>query len=415
MFIVGISFEMLLGIITPGMVIAIHDGMITSMSRARTTRNPFFFGDLALDEAFTDRDEELASLEQDMLNGQNVALIAPRRYGKSSLVRRASQRLVAGGVRVAEVDLMKTPTKERLASHLARAIHDDIASTTTKAREGVLKAFGSLRVRPVMTYDPLDATMSFSFAARQADEDIDDTLERLLELPALLAAEQHSTVVLYFDEFQQITEIDPHLPALMRAIFQEQPDISHVYAGSKRDMMDRLFNHENEPFYRSAKVMELGAIPADAFGRFVEERFDGTDRGVGDEVVRQLLAITGGHPNATQELAHALWDQVPSGHSALPGDLDRALEAVLRSENARFTFVWEHMARAQRLLLQALTAEPGHVQSARYIDAHELPSAPTVQKAARALVGAEFIARLPDGRYGIVEPFLAEWIARYAQ
>ena len=92
MFIVGISFEMLLGIITPGMVIAIHDGMITSMSGERTTRNPFFFGDLALDEAFTDRDEELASLEQDMLNGQYVALIAPRRYGKSSLVRRASQR-----------------------------------------------------------------------------------------------------------------------------------------------------------------------------------------------------------------------------------------------------------------------------------------------------------------------------------
>jgi uncharacterized protein len=384
------------------------------MGPGTPARNPFFFGDLALDEAFTNRVSELSALEQDMRNGQNVALIAPRRYGKSSLVRRASQHLVAEGVLVAEVDLMKTPTKERLASHLARAIHDDIASTTVKAREGVLRAFNALRVRPVMTYDPADATMSFSFAARQPDEDIDDTIERLLELPAELAAEENATVVLYFDEFQQVTLIDPSLPALMRAIFQEQPGIAHVYAGSKRDMMDRLFNHENEPFYRSAKVMELGPIAPGPFAGFIVERFDATDRGVSEEVVRRLLSVTAGHPNATQELAHALWDEVPMGHSALPGDLDRALEAVLRSENARFTFIWESMARAQRLLLQALAIDPGHVQSSRYIDAHGLPSAATVQKAARTLARGELIARNPDGTYYVAEPFLPEWIARYA-
>ena len=385
------------------------------MPRTASHRNPFFFGDLALDDAFTDRDGELASLEQDMRNGQNVALIAPRRYGKSSLVRRASQTLVADGVLVAQVDLMKTPTKERLAAHLARAIHDDIASATAKAKEGVLRIFNSLRVRPVMSYDPLEGTMSFSFSPTHVAEDIDDTLERLLELPAQLAAEQDRIVVLSFDEFQQVTLIDPHLPALMRAVFQEQPDVAHVYAGSKRDMMQRLFNHENEPFYRSAKVMELGPIPIDLFAAFVEERFGTTDRGVGTDVVDRLLAVTHGHPNATQELAHALWDEVPAGHSAFLDDLGRALDAVLRSENARFTFVWEHMARAQRLLLQALAAEPGHVQSARYLEAHGLPPAATIQKAARALVAAELIARRPDGTYAIVEPFLAEWIARYAQ
>src|SRR6187402_451768 len=94
-------------------------------SMANRATNPFYFGDLALDEAFTDRDAELKSLKADIRNGQNVALIAPRRYGKSSLVRRAIQDLTARGVLVAEVDLMKTPTKAKLASKLARAIHND--------------------------------------------------------------------------------------------------------------------------------------------------------------------------------------------------------------------------------------------------------------------------------------------------
>ena len=273
------------------------------MSERTRVVNPFYFGDLAVDEAFTDRRDELKSLKADMLNGRNVALIAPRRYGKSSLVRRASQELQRNGVLVAEVDLMKAPTKERFASHLARAIHDDVASPMFKARDAALRVFDSLRVKPVITYDPAGGTFGFSFSAAHAAEDIDATIERLLELPAELAAEQRKRVVLYFDEFQEVTDIDPGLPALMRAVFQEQPDVGHVYAGSKRDMMSRLFNHENEPFYRSAKVMEIGPIPPDLFARFIRERFDATDRGVSTAAVDGLLEITHGHPYATQEVA----------------------------------------------------------------------------------------------------------------
>ena len=377
--------------------------------------NPFYFGDLALDEAFTDRAPELDALKKDMLNGQNVALIAPRRYGKSSLVRRASQELAADeGVLVAEIDLMKAPTRERFASHLARAIHDDLASTSEKAKEGVLRFFSSLRVKPTVTYNALDASFSFSFSSTHTSDDIDDTIERLLELPAQLAAEQRKIVVVYFDEFQEVTSIDPNLPALMRAIFQEQPDVSHVYAGSKRDMMHRLFNAKQEPFYRSAKVMEIGVIPVELFKSFVKERFDATDRGISDEVVDDLLATTRGHPYATQELAYALWDEVPMGHAALTSDLERALDAVLRSENARFTLLWETLARSRRQLLQALAVEPGHVQSTKYIDRHGLPAATTMQKAAEALVARELIAKRADGQHEIVEPFLAEWVKRYA-
>src|SRR5215210_6556244 len=170
---------------------------------ARRVSNPFYFGDLALDDAFTDRESELKSLEADMSNGQNVVLIAPRRYGKSSLVRRAAQDLLAAGVLVAEVDLMKTPTKERLAASLARTIHSDLASVLFKAKEA-LRVFGSLRITPVITLNPDDGSYSFSFTASHNDEDIDATIERLLELPAQLAADQGRRVVLYFDEFQEV-------------------------------------------------------------------------------------------------------------------------------------------------------------------------------------------------------------------
>ena len=128
----------------------------------------------------------------------------------------------------------------------------------------------------------------------------------------------------------------------MRAIFQKQSDVSHVYAGSKRDMMRRLFNDENEPFYRSAKTMEVGPIPEHLFKEFIKGHFDRTGRSVGDEALDRLLAITQGHPYATQELAYALWEEVPERSSGSASDLDDALKAVLRAENAHFTLVWEN-------------------------------------------------------------------------
>lgn len=376
--------------------------------------NPFYFGDLALDEAFTDRVDELDALKADMLNGQNVALIAPRRYGKSSLVRRAAQELIAAGVLVAGVDLMKASSKERFAAQLARAIHDDLTSVMFEAKEA-LAVFSSLRITPTITFNPADSSYSFSFSTSRAEEaDVDATIERLLELPAQLAAEQKKRVVLSFDEFQEVTDIDAKLPALMRAIFQEQSDVSHVYAGSRRNMMSRLFNDKNEPFYRSAKVMEIGPIPSDLFAKFVRERFDATDRGIADAAVEGLLEVTRGHPYGTQELAYALWEEVPAGCTASLDDLHAALASVLRSENARFTLIWENLARAQRSLLLALATAVGRVQSASYRDRHGLSAASTMQRAADALASAELIGKRADGAYEVIEPFLAEWVVRYA-
>ncbi len=388
--------------------------MLCTMANARRISNPFYYGDLALDEAFTDRQSELESLKADLRNGQNVALIAPRRYGKSSLVRRATQELVAEGVLVAEVDLMKTPTKAKLASALARSIYRDLAKgIVVKAKEQTkdhLKMFSNLRIAPVITVNPEDSSYSFSFSASHAEEDIDATLERLLELPGQLAAEQKKRVVLYFDEFQEVTDIDPKLPMLMRAVFQEQPEVAHVYAGSRRDMMKRLFSDRNEPFYRNAKVMEIGTIPPVLFKTFVKARFDATDRGIAGAVLDDLLAVTAGHPYATQELAYALWEEVPAGFTAVSTDLEAALGAVLRAENAHFTLLWEKISRAQRLVLQALATEPGRVQSAGYRDRFGLPAASTVQRAIEALAHDELVAKQPDGTYAIAEPFLGEWV-----
>ena len=375
------------------------------------TDNPFRFGALALDDAFTDRHDELAELISDIVNGQDVVIFAPRRYGKSSLVWRVSQQVIEQGILVAHVNLMTTPTKEKLAEKLAESIHDDVASPLFRARER-LRVFAGLRITPIVTIDPDTGKLGFSFSAGREPQDVDATLERLLELPGSLAADRQRKVVLVLDEFQEIVDIDANLPRLMRSVFETQPEVAHVYLGSKRHMMERIFNDENEPFWRSAKQMELGVITPPLFRGYIEKQFETTGRAIHPDVVDRVLGTTGGHPYATQELCYFLWEETPEGGEASAGEYDVALVKLLRSEHAHFGLIWEKAARAQRLVLQALAAEPGRPLGGEYRRRHGLPGASSVQRALEALVKDEVVARDGSGEYRTAEPFLAEWLQR---
>jgi hypothetical protein len=374
--------------------------------------NPFRYGALALDEAFTNRETEIRELTRDILNGQDVVVLAPRRYGKTSLVWRVIQEVVKKKVLVAQVNLMTTPTKERLAEKLADTIHENIASALFRARER-LRIFADLRIRPIVTIDPDTGAPSFSFDAGHPRQDVDATIERLLELPGQLAAERKRKVALVFDEFQEVVSIDPDLPKLMRSVFQEQPEVAHVYLGSKRHMMERIFNDENEPFWRSARQMELGVIAPERFEGYLAESFERTGKKIAAETIATVLETTGGHPYATQELCYFLWEETPKGRVAKLDAYERALADVLRAEHAHFELIWDQASSVQRLTLQALAEERGRPLSGDYRRRHKLPGASTIQRALQALTRNELVTRT-DNEYRLAEPFLADWLRRQA-
>ena len=379
------------------------------MARRIPPPNPFSFGGLALDDAFADREAEVQEIKFDLHNGQDVVIFAPRRYGKSSLVWKVMQQAASEDVLVAYVNLMTAPTKERLAEKLAAAIYEGIASRRRQARETLLAPFRGLHISPRVTVDPDDGTYTFSFGVGHEPADVDATIERLLALPGELGAEDERRVALVLDEFQEIGDIDPPLPKLMRTVFEQQPEVARVYLGSKRHMMERIFNDENEPFWRSAKRIELGLIEPANFAPFIASRFTETRKEVPAEVVDELLGRTGGHPYSTQELSYFLWEETPFDAITAPADLEAAERAVLRSEHTHFQLRWEGASAAQKLLLQALATEPGRPMTSAYRSRHELPSSATVQTAIRALEQRELIGSR-DGNLQVVEPFLARWI-----
>jgi len=63
----------------------------------RREENPFVFGEIVTEDAFVDRADELTQVIRDVSDRQKLFLLSPRRFGKSSLVAVAFERLKAEG------------------------------------------------------------------------------------------------------------------------------------------------------------------------------------------------------------------------------------------------------------------------------------------------------------------------------
>lgn len=378
-------------------------------------QTPFRFGQIVGAEYFTDREAEMRSLADDIRHGLDVVLISPRRFGKTSLMLRVIDGLRHDGVLTAYIDLLRAPSKERLAAHLAAAIYGGLESPFDRARQRAATFFQHLRIHPKPTLNS-DGSLSFDFGIGMADEDpdADATLEQLLSMPAAIARERHCRVALVLDEFQEVIELDPHLPALMRSIFQTQGEVAHIFLGSRQHLLRRVFTARGQPLYRLARPMALGPIEAAVFVPFLRDRFATGRSQITTEAARRLVEITEGHPNDTQELGHFAWAlAVAEGRAATVDVVERALDTVVDAEDARFTEVWESLTPHQRLVLLVIALEEGTGLYREEIQRrHRLGPATRIQKAVRRLVDRELVEPTARAGYRVPDVFLRAWLKR---
>jgi hypothetical protein len=378
----------------------------------QTMNNPFVYGEVVPLTAFVDRETELDRLTRDLLAGQKVFLISPRRYGKSSLVRQALRAAGRAGALTADVTVSSYSSYVSFLEGYARALLA-VETRLDKARTWLRDMLGAVRPEVRVEADEAgSAQLALSFPSARTDRDVSRLAQEVFALPGRIAEVRRRKMTIALDEFQSIASFNGgNVEHALRAAVQHQRDVGYVFSGSEPSLMERMLGR-SRPFYKAGPVMRLQKIPADRFADFIEARFRSTRLKPAPGLGAAIVELAGNLPYDVQRLAHEVWDDAQGGRSVGVDDLHETLRRLLGEHEAIFEATWQRLTLAQRAALRAAVLEDGReLLSADVRARYRLGGASTVQASLTALAREDIVAR-EGARYAVVDSLFREWVAR---
>lgn len=362
-------------------------------------RNPFrYVGPVGVDDLI-DRDTEAALLLAAADEGNNARVAAPRRYGKTSLLRRVLGEAAADRWAVVYVDFYGVVTLADVTDRIDRAYMMGLVGPAARWFEGLRR---TLRPSVRAGVPGVSAKVEIQVATAPL-------LERL-DLPRRVFDKWGTRVLVVFDEFQEVLTAQANADAVIRSVIQHHDDAaSYIFAGSHVGMMNALFTDRRRAFYAQARPVVLPPLPVEETTAFLVDRFARTGRDIG-AALGALLDVTAGHPQRTMLVAHAVWELTPASTVADEATVTTALTQVLVELTDEFRALWSGLSVPERRLL-TLVAEGSERPFARRSSLATDRGSGTRAALGKLSDRADVVADPSTvSRYRVVDPLLAQWL-----
>lgn len=368
-------------------------------------RSPFVYGKIAEGSCFIDREVETSQLQENFHNLTNTVLISPRRWGKSSLVRKARMIVESSypDVRTCDVDLFNVRTEEefytKLASEVLKATSGRWEEMARFARR-FLSAFV-----PSLSFGDPSNSIKVSFSVQPTRQTADD----ILDMAEMVAVEKGFTLVVCIDEFQQIANFpdSDFLQAKLRSHWQKHQHVAYCLYGSRRHMMTEIFTDPGKPFYKFGQNIFLEKVDKNLWPGFIIERFSDTGKVISTGQCERIVSLVDNNPYYVQQLSEMVWNRVKTSCSdEIVEDAFSALVAMQAGLNLALT---QTLTITQQNLLHAIVDDNTQLTSSVVLEKYGLKNSLTVQRAKKALTRLDIIDDF--GRFVTLEdPVYAWWL-----
>ena len=372
----------------------------------RRPSEPFHYGSPAGAEHFCDRADILEDVVERMLTANNVILLSPRRYGKTSLLLRAIDEVRHRDGASGYVSLIRCSSRREVAEAVASGILNGPLSRLTRGREHLRELLADLRVTPVLGIDP-SGSLTLTFAGSAVTTDWYGVLADALRLLARRSARRATSLVL--DEFQRVVEIDEGLGGVFKAVADELRTTSLVFAGSKLHLMRRLATGPGAPLLGMGERISLDVVPEAEMTAYLVARAAGAGRPMSDAAAHLIYAAVDGIPNDVQRLAFEAF--LVAGDRIDEEAVSVAMQRVVSHQATDFAELYERLSPTQQRVLRALAREPASaVYSASFLEAVDAGNANAVRAALDVLERRELVRR-DGGAWMVSNAFLRAWLS----
>jgi len=368
---------------------------------------PFVYGTAVFGENFTDRDAETKRLKMNFEAGVNTILISPRRTGKTSLVYHAVEQITDPSVKVVMMDIYDCRDEYEFYERFASAV---LKGMTTKAEQAMALAKSFLsRLSPKISISP-EPSQEFSVSLGIGPKT--EKPEEILDLPERIAQKRNLNIVVCIDEFQQVGEFPDSLnfQKKVRGVWQLQKKVSYCLFGSKKHMMDRLFQDRAKPFYHFGDMFFLETIPREEWVKYIVQRFGTRNMTISEEIAGRLCDKVESYSSYVQQLA---WNvMIETEGVVTEQNLESGYELLIRQTSALFVRQLANLTVYQMNYLKALDAglHTGFASS-NILEEYRLGSKSNIARIENVLISKELIEKKEDGVY-FADPVFAFWFHR---
>ena len=360
------------------------------------TSNPFKFGSVVDDPYFTDRIEELKTIESLLQSENHLILISPRRYGKTSLITKATKKLKRP---VIFLDLQLITDTTDFASQLLKRIYRHYPFERLRQ---LLKGF---RVIPTVSINPLNNEVDISVQPMASSLPL---LEDVFNLIDQLGKKEKKPIVI-LDEFQDIKRIEGDLDRKLRAVIQHHSNVNYAFLGSLESMMKEIFEQKKSAFYHFGQIMPLGKIPADDFTAYLLNGMNGRCSSA-EQLTAMILNKTRCHPYYTQHLAFTVWNMCEDAHSP-EVTFRKSMESLVQIHDMDYERLWQNQNQTDKKILIALAQQERNILTEVFTRKYGLNATSTVFSSLKRLMKQGYVLK-QETHYELDDPFFAEWIQR---
>lgn len=369
---------------------------------------PFVFGVRVEGDTFTDRKEETNRLKMNFLYGVNTILISPRRMGKTSLVEKVCSLVESDTLKIAKIDAFGCRSENDFINAFATAV---VRATSSKWEEWMenAKTFLSRFIPKIsIGQDPLtDFSIALEYnRANTVTEDI-------LQLPETIAKQKGIKIVICIDEFQQIADFPDSITfqKKLRSVWQLQRNVSYCLYGSKKHMMEKMFQSQSHPFYRFGDLFYLDKISETDWVEYICDRFRVTGKEISRELASEICTVTDRYSSYVQQLAWLVW--LRTDKHATKEDVEFGIDRMLDACEPLFIQQTESLSAYQMNFLRALAngVHTGFTRS-EILDTYQLGTAANISRLKKALTEKDLIMMTAPKKLEISDPILALWLKR---
>lgn len=382
-------------------------------------KNPFQFGRELGQESLVDREKELATVEQTIVDGNKLFLIGPRRYGKTSILKTATDRLSVKSGIVLRLDAESYPSIDLLVEGFVAATAKSLKGGVKRAGEQVRRFFAALR--PELDYSVSSDTWSVKLgvAAERRENSVllVDALNGFEEMARALPNSR--PVGLIIDEFQRVIEIGGRaVEGQIRSAIQTHSRVGYVFAGSKTRMLNDMVTDSTRPFYRLGDQLFLGPVPRVDFSAFLQKSFQKSGFPSEKNAIEHLLDVAEDVPYNVQMLAHNCWSQLrdsrpAEGNSLTVAVVNETLTCLVGQHDPFYTQLWTALTAIQQKTLMAVVQQHGVNLQSNRTSQLIAKSAGTIRKSLLSMIDMGLLREeqsMKATRLRFEDPFFGRWI-----